>query len=246
MVIVGLFCLAGAAIAEAAPDVDSSTPQEWLTAGKRWQVKLTQYSRMPTNLVRSAPAAEEQRAKLEFEMTISVLPPLLADGRRLARFEFAPSKDAPPEVAGQKYLLAVDVASGRADSLKLVEGRYPGSFAIEPAGDERVLLTDLFGFPADWILQNADLSEVSGAVDRSARIDNTQVVLTKSLSQVTVDHDRQAMKMDLTLPDSNATGPSKRVVQTWVPGESWWRTFQRYRGGRIDLEARLVSTDGGS
>ena len=216
----------------------AATPPQWRAAGTEWRLRVEQYA--APQLIQSAkaraPSNAEPRIAAAFTMTVRVLEPAVARTGPVARFQFTPDPGAPADMNGQVYTLSVDLETGQVTDLALTGGRFPGSSAIESAEDKRALFTTIFGFPVDWIVSAADLRPQgpeeahAWTVGEGSRLHSARRVLPNSLAA------QPAMAVEAAINHSN-DGPKHRVIQTWVPGEPWWRTFARYRDGHFELTA---------
>ena len=222
-----------------------SLVKTWTTPGVHWLIRVKQYNR-GAEIGHTDPKLTEQarqlRVQYEFFLKVDVLEPIGNQEEQIARIRFSPMEDAPPDVKGQVYVLQLDANSGKPLKLELVEGKWPGSITIERAGDQQFVLTNLFGFPADWIVDPSDVTLIpTHEVDRGEVIDGTTVQLSKTLRPVATEgHANNATEVDVSLPPGGSVGNGKRVVQIWIAGETWWRTFKRYQGDRLDLEAECI------
>jgi len=239
-----LLLLIGIIIMDAYPSGVGSVPATWKTPGMQWRVKVRQYSRayaLDYGDPEVAVEAQKLKVQYEFEMIITVLDPQISDAQQIARLQFTPSEDAPAVIRQHEYVLEIDLATGRVQTLKSVKSKYPGFFTIIRAEDQLFLVTELLGFPVDWIVEATDLATLNNVAARTIRLVQSQAEVDKILKPTTIESNKVAVQIEAGHPAHDALGPSRHVIQTWVPGESWWRSFKRYYGDRLDLEAIRIT-----
>ncbi len=233
------------AMAGDAPDQDA--PVAWSTPGTEWLVRVRQYSRswgLGYSDPRMAEEAQRPRVDFEFHMRITVLDPRREGEEQIARIRFAPMDDAPEHLRGKIRVLELVAATGRAIGTTDDEKPIVLRGAKAPLGEEHGLFTEAYGFPTDWTINATDLSlPPTSEVDRSV-IDKAAGSFVKKLRRTAIGGERQqAVEVEAATSWLDAE-PRRKVVQVWVPGEGWWRSFSRYIQGHIDLEATLVDREG--
>jgi len=241
-----LLAVASTVIGENAPN--GNVLAVWTKPGTEWVVHVRQYSRAwgaGYSDPQMAEEAQKPRVQYEFHMRITVLEPQGEGAALIARIRFTPSDDAPEFMLGECRILELDAKSGRPKAIKhATDEKGGGSRSITTAGAERVLFTEMYGFPTDWIVSATDLAAIpNGAQDRGVLNRSGASVAKKLRETVTETGGDQALEVEATAAWHDSTA-SKRVVQTWVPGEGWWRSFARYKQGHLDLEATLVEHTG--
>lgn len=187
------------------------------------------------------------RVQYEFHMRITVLEPKGKGGHRIARIQFSTLEDAPAFARGT-FVLELYANTGKPKALKEIDGNCGGSNGIVRTAEERVLFSTTPGFPTAWIVNAADLArmptepeERKATIEQRNSIGKSSYQFVKKLRPtVTADGEHKALEVDAA-SIKGSPGASRRVVQTWVPGEGWWRSFTRYsHTGNPDLEATLV------
>jgi len=216
----------------------------WSKPGTEWFVRIRQYSRgwmLESSNREVNEEAQKQRVQCEFDMRITVLEPQGEGHGRIARIQFTPLDDAPESIRGNIRVLEVEASTGKVRAVKeRVDDKGGGVASIAEIGSERILFTQMYGFPTDWIVSLADLARVPTREDDRSVIDKAGDSFIKVLrANVTAGDKRQAVEVETATSWLDAE-PTRKVVQTWVPGEGWWRSFTRYIQGHLDLEATLV------
>ncbi len=139
---------------------------------------------------------------------------------------------------GALHVLELDTTTGQPKAVRDKKGNE--LTVVGRIGTERVLFTETYGFPTDWIVTATDLVQIPARTQDRSVIDKTRASFVKRLRGiVTEPGDDQALEVEVATAWLDAA-PSRRVVQTWVPGEGWWRSFTRYKQGHLDLEATKV------
>ncbi len=121
------------------------------------------------------------------------------------------------------------------------------------------LLTQVQYFPVDWILVRSDLKDPAQLTELLNFPDfrptperpTPMSALRRSVSGPEPDGTIRISLANVSLFPLKETGkpreePHCEVEQVWHPNELWWRSFRRYVGGHINLEAVLVSDPNGS
>ena len=227
----------------------------WKSPGRQWRVRVKKYPQPPftstpvmdyySKLAKQKPTPPD-----DFMMFVRVLPLRHNGDHDIARFQFIPGEDVPKyylkSAQGAKFVLEVDAQTGQAVEFHPERATRK---RVRSFDDEQYLKTQLW-FPVDWMLRNTDLVAVPAekrytTPARDERGEPKEFI--KSLEAVTVPTRL-----------SNASGKTiravriewsrhyldnYRLVQVWVPGEPWWRSFQRYYGDRLDLEATWVKDE---
>ena len=227
---------------------EQSARELWIKPGTEWVVQVRRYSRgwmlMSSNQEVNEDA-QKPRVGCEFHVGITVLEPKGEGDNRVARIQFRTFDDA-PDYAQATFVLEIDANNGKPIALREIAGKVGGSHSIQQAGGERVLFSDAPGFPTAWTVSVADFAEIP-ATERERRInfEKSRHSLIKILRPAVTDNDRlRALQVEAALFYPFIEEAQVRIVQVWVPGESWWRSFTRYIQGHIDLEATLVDRKG--
>lgn len=230
-----------------------STPPAWTVPDTQWRVRVWRYR--PLAAASSDPRinAEMRKRKVqhEFDMTITVLLPANMWGWDIARFRFTLSSDAPFYIQGKEYLAQVRLENGKIYRHPKLIGERGAAAELSEIGQLGVLFTHISGFPIDWIIEAADIWEVPATEqDLSMPLPDDphhrhlhKVVQPASLGDGAPD----AVRIEASIRNERGEviAPHKRVVQTWVPGEPWWRSFQRYQGDRLELVAIRLDDETG-
>jgi hypothetical protein len=186
---------------------------------------------------------EAQKPKIgcEFHVGITVLEPQGEGEERVARIRFRTLEDAPDYAQGT-FVLEIDARSGAPKVLKEVDGKVGGNHWIEEAGRERVLFSDAPGFPAAWIIDVDDVAHIPAAErEHRTKCEQSGNSLVKILRPIEAVGDKiRALQVEAAVFYPFVEEARVRILQTWVPGEGWWRSYKRYIQGHIDLEAELV------
>lgn len=216
----------------------------WIVPGAEWFVRVKQYS-MGWALGISDPQkkkdAQIPKVQFEFDMRITVLEPQGETDNRIARIQFTPLDNAPDSMRGKICVLELDAGTGKAKAIKEGPDENGGRVAsVVTVGIQGVLETPVHGFPIEWIISATDVATIPLAEEDRSLINEAGNSFIKKLRPTTIGDDRRAgveVEAATTWPD---TEPYRRVTQSWVPGEAWWRSFRRYIRGNIVLEATLV------
>jgi len=229
-------------------DADVAVLGFWTRPGTEWLVHVRQYSRGWAVESSNSKVNEEGRkpkVQCEFHMRITVLEPQGEHPVRVAQIKYTPLDDAPDFMRGSIRVIELDAASGKVKAIKEVsEDKGSGVESVAQIGAEKLLFTRIYGFPVDWIVSASDVSvPAAREEDRSVINREGDSFIKKRRPSLTADQKQQAIEIEASTAWLDAE-PRTRVVQTWVPGEGWWRSYTRYIQGHIDLEATLVEDDG--
>lgn len=225
---------------------------DWKTPGRQWRLRVKKYPQPP---YASTPvmdyylglAKQKSTPPDEFLMLVRVLPIRHIDDRDVARFQFIPTNSVPKyyldSVKGANFVLEVDVQMGQA--LEFHPERAT-RWSVRSFDDEKYLQTQLW-FPVDWMLRSVDLATVPARkkYTKPTRDERGEPkAFIKSLEAVNVPtrlpNASKKTEQAVRIEWSHQYTDKYRLVQIWVPGEPWWRSFQRYYGDRLDLEATWV------
>lgn len=245
-------CISAERFAVSAPPGGQRAPECWTTPGTQWLVQVRKYSiawAIGYGDRKLKEKAQEPRIESEFHMRITILEPRVEHERTLARIEFRPLEDAPNPYAQSVIVLEIDASNGKPLALKEAVGKLLGGGEIEGDGGEGTFFSDT-GFPTSWIASVADLARVpEEPEDRSITLQSrvsldatVPVQLSKKLRPTVIENGhRPALEVEaasgVRQPDAV---PYYRVVQTWVPGEGFWRSYKGYIQNHINIEATLV------
>jgi len=218
--------------------------ESWTKTGTEWLIQVRQYSRSwgaGYSDPRMKEEAQKPRVEHEFHMRITVLEPRAGFDERVARIRFAPSEDAPDFMRGKFRILELDARTGKPKGIREADDDEKGSTSgVDAFGPERVLFTGAYRFPTDWVVNAADVAAIPTREDDRSFINKAGHSFIKKLRPtVTAEEKDQCVEIEAAMAWLEAE-PSRKVVQIWVPGENWWRSFTRYIDGHIDLEATLV------
>lgn len=259
VMIAGACALCGAVSASAHQDFPV-----W-AVGQEWSLRVRQYGRAQ----RVSDPHENERnlvpcVQFDFHVLVRVVALTTCNGHPCVQVRFTAGSDAPDlstidrpdleQLRALEYTLTFDAESG-------------GVLQLQSTGEsgvnEQVLRADGYAallprgaFPVDWILARADFEN---RVDRTMLLNfpgfraapdrpHPNTALRRSISpvaqggcvRITVGH------VGLTATGEPRAEATNEVEQVWHPGEPWWRSFRRYVGGLIDMEADLVTDPGGS
>ena len=217
--------------------------RNWTAPGTELVVFIRQYSRgWMIDLGNKSANGKEPNPQVdyEFQMRITVMEPQMSTGRRLAVFRFRTLDGAPENIRGT-FELRIDANSGAPVELNELDGKVGGNTHVEKVGTDEVLFSDARGFPTSWIISVSDLVSIPGEVKEQRRVSTDQKYqVVKSLRPGAATSTSQST-LEVEAVDSSLEGAVRvRILQTWVPGEGWWRSFTRYVNGHLDLEATLV------
>lgn len=211
-------------------DQDDQTPNEWAKPGDEWRLKVRIYNPQLTGLrfdPKRIPEVHHQ-----WEMRVNVLQPRVVAGKRIARFQFTPVTNVPESRRQEllKYILEIDAQTGKVEGIQ-PEPKLQSIFTT--AGEMKFIITAVWGFPVDWIADRSDWARIP--LKREVKVEyyglNKQFKVEKFLDPVKVPLKGSAGEVlqkpgvQIYLMDHSLTD---RVVQTWIPGERWWRSFQRF------------------
>lgn len=239
-------------LAASDPPGGQRAPESWTTPGTQWRIHVRKYStswRISYGSRRLQEEAQEPRIESEFHVHVTVLEPRVECEWRVARIEFRPLGDAPDYYSNSVYVLEINADNGQPLALKEVAGNVGWFQRIENGDDEPILFSET-DFPTSWIVSMADLARVPDkSEDRSATVQckaspeaRIPIQMPKKLRPTAIESGHlAALEVDVATPVRRPDAvPYYRVVQTWVPGEGWWRSYKGYIQNHINLEATLV------
>lgn len=220
----------------------------WTKPSTEWVVHVRRYSRgwmLKSTNQKVNDEAQKPRVDCEFHMSITVLETQSEGEQRIARIQFTVLDDA-PEFGKGTFVLEIDASTGAPKGLKKIAGRVGGSQWLEGDSGKRILFSDSPGFPTSWVVEAADLSHIPTAEqEHKINSEKSGLALVKILRPTETDGDKlRALQVEGALFYPFIEVAQVRVVQVWVPGEGWWRSYKSYVQGHIDLEATLVERKG--
>lgn len=234
--------------------LEAGAPAAWTTPGTEWVVRVRQDKRawgLGYSDPRMRERAEKPQLAFESHVRITVLEPQGEGEQRIARIQFTALDDAPAYAQGA-VVLEIDATNGAPKAVKGVAEKKYGIPSVAEFNDERVLFSETSGFPLCWIVSVADLARIPPreeertiAIETKSSLGPTGqfLRLLKNLRpSITSGNQVPAVEVEAALFYPFIDEAQFRVVQTWVPGEGWWRSFKRYTQGHIDLEAELVES----
>ena len=239
-------CAEAGATGESATGTATDSPgalfPEWAGAGAKWNVKVKQYV-LPA---RERQVRNETRVEDEFCMTVSVLNPRVkkCPKRQVVQFRFTPSPSSPLGGAGNECILEVASQSGQVERLRTTESDTSMLGRLNAWPGQRCVFCDSrgfpgYGFPVDWVIRASDLAGIPNAEDKELLQEQGKPDVTRCRTRAVLDG-REAVRIEASWEIGNLKG---KVVQVWVPGEPWWRSFRRYSGETLVMEAVRVDSD---
>jgi len=133
--------------------------------------------------------------------------------------------------------------------VKEIAGSVSGNHSIAEFNGERAFLSNS-AFPMSWVAGPADLARIPHreeqhrvAVETRSSLGPTgqfHEFIKRVRPAVTATDRQRALEIESFSLAPLAEVPSTRVLQTWVPGEGWWRSYTSYIHGHLYLEATLV------
>lgn len=224
--------------------VGQPEPAPWETPGKQWRLKITRYWVGGTPGRPLTPEELKPRVDYKSGMTVRVLPVRHRGDHRIARLQFTPGDKAPPHIRKLRYVLEIDTSTGKVEGVK-----PPGTRGVRIAafGDDKYLQTTLQGFPLDWMTRNSDLATVPKVkVTRTVPLPSKRGEYVKTLEPTKVPASLTAggagtvAAVRITFRVQINNRRDYTLVQTWVPGEPWWRSYQQFTNDELRLEAVRV------
>lgn len=248
LILISVYVAITASLSFTNAEVDSKAhvPAAWTTAGTEYLIHVRQYS-MGWALGISDPQQRQEaqvpKVQLEFDIRITVLESHGEGDERIARIQFTPLNDAPDFVRGSTCVLELDAGTGTAKAI-IESGDDKRGVVVATGGIQRALENAMSGFPIEWIVSASDLALVPPWQEDRSVINKPGDSFIKKLSPTLIGENGQSaveVEAATTWPDAE---PYRKVVQTWVPGEGWWRSYKRYIHGHIALDATLVERKG--
>lgn len=242
LVLAGVLCFSGDL--PTAGETVEGVPALWTKPGTEWYVHIRQYSRgwaVQSSNPEINEEAQKPKIQCEFHMHITVLEPQGEDDTRVARILFTPMDDAPDFVRGGIRVLELDAATGKVKAIKIrTDEKGGGEKSVATIGQEQVLFAETYGFPVDWIVSGSDVALRPTREEDRSLLNKEGDSFIRKLRPAMAEGGRDPAVEIETATSWCGREPRARIVQTWVPGEGWWRSFTRYLDGHIDLEATLV------
>ena len=236
--------------------------------GQEWRLLVRPYSR-GWMVAHSSPRDNERalipRADREFHVKARVIDVMSRGDHERVTIQFTAESDAPvidstnppraDVVRTQEYTLTLDAQTWQVVEL---EGKPEvSSNQVLAGGDCRAILTPGW-LPIEWVIARADLENLAERTELLNSPDFRPTLERPTPSGAlrrTVCPEKDGnlrisvAEVDL-LPRKKSGEPPKEamreVEQVWHPGDRWWRSFRRYSGGHICMEAFLASDPNGS
>jgi len=142
------------------------------------------------------------------------------DGRPCWKLDFVPGNGIPPYLKNSRHRVVVDQKTGW--PLRALRVSDKLTVALEKSGTASFVTAAPEGFPV----------EVFNVPDPGEK-DNSQ--------RITVRKQQLGSHFLLEMTVMNNGIEELAVRQVWVPGEKWWREYERYVRGRKDLAAKLLN-----
>jgi hypothetical protein len=236
--------------------------------GQEWRFLVRQYGH---GLVYSSDSRTHERSLIprvqyEFHVKARVTELMRRDGRACVCIEFMAEPDAPlinstdPAYANiirdQKYILTLDAETSKVVEFE-AQPEHSSSQLLEAEGCT-ALLPQISWFPIDWAISRSDLENPAARTELLNFPDfhptpdrpTPNGALKRTVSPEKDGTIRITVGEVSLIPRKETGEPAREarceVEQVWHPSEQWWRSFRRFSGGHIDLEAVRVSDPAGS
>jgi hypothetical protein len=224
-------------------------PLLWRQVGASWRLRVKQYQAGSVAAVKFPKDwVFKPSVQAEFDVIVKVLPSRHQGDHTITRLCFTPDTGAPKHMADQRIVLEIDQSDGTYVDFK---PRNLGMPIEIPFDGVDYLWDQLYGIPINWIVRNRDLITIPQAKSEHIipLVEPTELVKMIEPVKIMTQSGSQCDAVRITLVERFTQDTFEhtvdkrslyRTTQTWIPGERWWRSFQRIQSGTLDLEATLV------
>lgn len=197
------------------PSGTRSHSPSW-TIGDSWELDLQVYSRY-----RSPEPTTTAQPKYHYRVTVRVAGTESVEGIRCWRLDYSPSSDAPSHLQG---ITRVYVREEGGWVQQLVRNDDSLHDLFMKIADKSLLFEPPIGLPAELYCFGEPRVELREAGK-------------PYWSRLTCRDVLKAQVVEAFL--FNGSLPQVTVKQVWVPGEKFWREYERYYKGRLDLRVKV-------